>query len=112
MNAPALGRDVAPLGRSLGVTGFARGAPLLGTCLRDLGQMGWIQKIVPESLSKPVGEEHLLIIDPGLRLNPFAVGMLHFLNFTHRIRQLDHLRMGIPSRQNEMHQRRLASNDF
>jgi hypothetical protein len=30
MNAPALGRDVAPLGRSLGATGFARGAPLLG----------------------------------------------------------------------------------
>ncbi|HVP77023.1 MAG TPA: IS3 family transposase [Thermodesulfobacteriota bacterium] len=29
MNAPALGRDVAPLGRSLGATGFARGAPLL-----------------------------------------------------------------------------------
>jgi hypothetical protein len=28
-NAPALGRDVAPLGRSLGATGFARGAPLL-----------------------------------------------------------------------------------
>jgi len=28
MNAPALGRDVAPLGRSLGATGFARGAPL------------------------------------------------------------------------------------
>jgi hypothetical protein len=27
MNAPALGRDVAPLGRSLGATGFARGAP-------------------------------------------------------------------------------------
>jgi hypothetical protein len=27
MNAPALGRDVAPLGRSLGGTGFARGAP-------------------------------------------------------------------------------------
>jgi len=29
MNAPALGRDVAPLGRSLGATGFARGAPLM-----------------------------------------------------------------------------------
>jgi hypothetical protein len=29
MNAPALGRDVAPLGRSLGATGFARGAPLI-----------------------------------------------------------------------------------
>jgi hypothetical protein len=28
MNAPALGRDVAPLGRSLGATSFARGAPL------------------------------------------------------------------------------------
>jgi len=28
MNAPALGRDVVPLGRSLGGTGFARGAPL------------------------------------------------------------------------------------
>jgi hypothetical protein len=28
MNAPALGRDVAPLGRSLGATGFAREAPL------------------------------------------------------------------------------------
>jgi hypothetical protein len=27
MNAPALGRDVAPLGRSLGATGFARAAP-------------------------------------------------------------------------------------
>jgi hypothetical protein len=27
MNAVALGRDVAPLGRSLGATGFARGAP-------------------------------------------------------------------------------------
>jgi hypothetical protein len=27
MNAPALGRDVARLGRSLGATGFARGAP-------------------------------------------------------------------------------------
>jgi len=27
MNAPALGRDVAPLGRSLGAAGFARGAP-------------------------------------------------------------------------------------
>jgi len=31
MNAPALGRDVAPLGRSLGATGFDRGAPL-STC--------------------------------------------------------------------------------
>jgi len=31
MNAPALGRDVAPLGRSLGATGFARGAPLAMT---------------------------------------------------------------------------------
>jgi hypothetical protein len=29
MNAPALGRDVAPLGHSLGATGFARGAPLI-----------------------------------------------------------------------------------
>jgi site-specific recombinase XerD len=27
MNAPALGRDFAPLGRLLGATGFARGAP-------------------------------------------------------------------------------------
>jgi hypothetical protein len=26
-HAPALGRDVAPLGHSLGATGFARGAP-------------------------------------------------------------------------------------
>jgi len=28
MNAPAFGRDVAPLGREVGATGFARGAPL------------------------------------------------------------------------------------
>ena len=27
MNAQALGRDVAPLGREVGATGFARGAP-------------------------------------------------------------------------------------
>jgi hypothetical protein len=27
MNAPAFGRDVAPLGREVGATGFARGAP-------------------------------------------------------------------------------------
>jgi len=27
MNASAFGRDVAPLGRELGATGFARGAP-------------------------------------------------------------------------------------
>jgi hypothetical protein len=33
MNAPALGRDVAPLGRSLGATGFARGAPHENNCL-------------------------------------------------------------------------------
>ena len=30
MNAPAFGRDVAPLGRKVGATGFARGAPHLG----------------------------------------------------------------------------------
>jgi len=30
MNAPAFGRDVAPLGRELGAKGFARGAPNLG----------------------------------------------------------------------------------
>jgi hypothetical protein len=29
MNAPAFGRDVAPLGRKVGATGFARGAPLV-----------------------------------------------------------------------------------
>ena len=28
MNAPAFGRDVAPLGREVGATGYARGAPL------------------------------------------------------------------------------------
>jgi predicted nucleic acid-binding protein len=28
MNAPAFGRDVAPLGREVGATGFARRAPL------------------------------------------------------------------------------------
>ena len=28
MNAPAFGRDVAPLGRESGATGYARGAPL------------------------------------------------------------------------------------
>jgi len=28
MNAPAFGRDVAPPGRKVGATGFARGAPL------------------------------------------------------------------------------------
>jgi len=33
MNAPALGRDVAPLGRSLGATGFARGAPQKMGCV-------------------------------------------------------------------------------
>jgi len=27
MNAPAFGRDVAPPGRKVGATGFARGAP-------------------------------------------------------------------------------------
>jgi len=31
MNASAFGRDVAPLGRELGATGFARGAPLAMT---------------------------------------------------------------------------------
>ncbi len=39
-----------------------------------------------------------LIINPGLGLNPFAIRMLHFLNLAHRIRQLDHLRVGVPSR--------------
>jgi hypothetical protein len=29
MNAPAFGRDVAPLGREVGATGFACGAPAL-----------------------------------------------------------------------------------
>jgi len=36
MNAPALGRDVAPLGRSLGATGFARGAPPIHIYIRRL----------------------------------------------------------------------------
>jgi hypothetical protein len=38
MNAPALGRDVAPLGRSLGATGFARGAPqIVRSCILGFG---------------------------------------------------------------------------
>ena len=53
-----------------------------------------------------------LIIDSRLRVNPFAIRVLHFLNFTHRIRQLDHLGMDVSTRQNQMHQRRLALNDF
>jgi hypothetical protein len=32
VNAPALGRDVAPLGHSLGATGFARGGPQDSLC--------------------------------------------------------------------------------
>jgi len=48
----------------------------------------------------------ILVINSGLRFDSLSIGMLNFRNFTHRIRQFDHLRMGIPSRQNKMHQSR------
>jgi len=39
-----------------------------------------------------------LIVDAGLRLDPLSIRMLHFCNLTHRIRQFDYLRVGIPPR--------------
>ena len=38
MHAPAFSRDVAPLGREVGATGFARGAPLTLNMLESLFQ--------------------------------------------------------------------------
>jgi hypothetical protein len=46
MNAPAFGRDVAPLGREVGATGFARGAPqkVLNTVFLNLVQNLWVAR--------------------------------------------------------------------
>ena len=40
---------------------------------------------------------YALIVDPRLRLDFLAVGVLHFLDFTDRIRKLDDPGRGIPS---------------
>ena len=52
------------------------------------------------------------IIDPRLRFDSFAVGVFHLGDFTDRVGQLDHLRVGVPSGKHEVHRRRFLLDDL
>ncbi len=63
----------------------------------DLPVFGQMQFAVGLSLLKTLDLKFPSIIDPRLGLDPFSVSMLNFINFAHRIRKFDDLRMSVSS---------------
>jgi len=59
-----------------------------------------------------IGGRAQLIVDPWLGLDSLAVGVLHLDNFADRVGQLDHLRVGIPPGQHEVHLGRFFLDDL